>query len=68
MRNRDVESIVGEIKQKIEKSIAMAPGYSITYGGQFENLVEARKRLAIVVPMALLLIFILLYFTFQSIK
>ena len=46
----------------------MAPGYSITYGGQFENLVEARKRLAIAVPMALLLIFILLYFTFGSIK
>lgn len=68
VRNRDVESIVTEIKQKIENTIAMAPGYSITYGGQFENLVEARNRLALAVPMALLLIFILLYFTFKSIK
>ncbi len=68
VRNRDVESIVTEIKQYIESSIALAPGYSITYGGQFENLVEARKRLAVAVLMALLLIFILLYFTFRSVK
>lgn len=68
VRNRDVESVVDEISNKIGNQINLAPGYSITYGGQFENLVEARQRLAIVVPMALLLIFILLYFTFGSIK
>ncbi len=68
VRNRDVESIVNEIKQKIDESMVFAPGYSVTYGGQFENLVQARQRLSFAVPLALLLIFVLLYFTFGSIK
>ena len=68
VRNRDVASVVAEIKDKIENQVNLAPGYSVTYGGQFENLVEARERLGIAVPMALLLIFILLYFTFGSVK
>jgi len=68
VRNRDVESVVEEISEKIENQINLEPSYSISYGGQFENLVEARQRLSIAVPMALLLIFILLYFTFGSIK
>ncbi|MEN3322208.1 CusA/CzcA family heavy metal efflux RND transporter [Mariniflexile soesokkakense] len=68
VRNRDVESVVAEIRDKIDSQVNLASGYSVTYGGQFENLVEARQRLGIAVPMALLLIFILLYFTFGSIK
>lgn len=68
VRNRDVESVVKELQNKIESSVVLAPGYTVSYGGQFENLVEARKRLGVAVPMALLLIFILLYFTFNSIK
>ncbi len=68
VRNRDVESVVEEISNKIDNQVNLAPGYRITYGGQFENLVDARQRLGIAVPMALLLIFILLYFTFGSIK
>lgn len=68
VRNRDVESVVTELKEKIDKSVVFAPGYSTTYGGQFENLVEARERLSYAVPLALLLIFVLLYFTFSSIK
>lgn len=68
VRNRDVESVVAEIEQQIDRSVSLLPGYTITYGGQFENLVEARQRLSIAVPAALLLIFILLYFTFGSIK
>ncbi|MFT6867065.1 MAG: cobalt-zinc-cadmium resistance protein CzcA [Cyclobacteriaceae bacterium] len=68
VRNRDVESVVTELKAKIDESVVLAPGYSVTYGGQFENLVEARKRLSFAVPLALLLIFVLLYFTFGSIK
>ncbi|MBU2913213.1 CusA/CzcA family heavy metal efflux RND transporter [Reichenbachiella agariperforans] len=68
VRNRDVESIVTEIKQKIEEQVVLAPGYTVTYGGQFENLVEARQRLLVAVPLALLLIFVLLYFTFRSVK
>ncbi|MEB2787100.1 CusA/CzcA family heavy metal efflux RND transporter [Algoriphagus persicinus] len=68
VRNRDVESVVIELQQKIDESVVFAPGYTVTYGGQFENLVEARERLAFAVPLALLLIFVLLYFTFGSIK
>ncbi|MBI1185704.1 CusA/CzcA family heavy metal efflux RND transporter [bacterium] len=68
VRNRDVESVVNEIKAKIEERIILAPGYSVTYGGQFQNLLEARQRLAVAVPIALLLIFVLLYFTFNSVK
>jgi len=68
VRNRDVESIVTEIQRRIEASVVLAPGYAISYGGQFENLVEARQRLAVAVPLALLLIFVLLYFTFGSVK
>lgn len=68
VRQRDVESVVEEISAKIEEQINFAPGYTVTYGGQFENLQEATKRLSYAVPLALLLIFILLYFTFGSIK
>lgn len=68
VRNRDVESVVNEIQQKVDGAMTLLPGYNITYGGQFENLVEARQRLSIAVPVALLLIFVLLYFTFGSIK
>lgn len=67
VRNRDVESVVNEMKQKIEASIVFVPGYTVTYGGQFENLMQARQRLSIAVPLAMLLIFVLLYFTFGSI-
>jgi len=68
IRNRDVESIVKEIKAKVDKKVSFAPGYYTTYGGQFQNLVEARQRLGIAVPVALLLIFVLLFFTFKSVK
>lgn len=68
VRGRDVASVVEEIQQKIETQIDLPPGYYTTYGGQFENLQEANARLAVAVPLALLLIFILLYFTFHSVK
>lgn len=68
VRNRDVESIVDEIKAKVGQSLELPVGYYITYGGQFENLIEARQRLAVAVPLALGLIFALLYFTFNSAK
>ncbi len=66
VRNRDVQSIVEEIQQKLDASVQLAPGYFTTFGGQFENLVKAKRRLAVAVPAALFLIFILLYFTFGS--
>ncbi|MCB0700811.1 MAG: CusA/CzcA family heavy metal efflux RND transporter [Chitinophagaceae bacterium] len=68
VRGRDVESVVNELEKKINKQVAFAPGYYVTYGGTFENLQQARSRLLVAVPIALLLIFILLYFTFGSIK
>lgn len=67
VRNRDVESLVEEINEIIETNIQLPEGYYITYGGQFESLQNARKRLKLVVPVALALIFILLYFSFRSV-
>lgn len=68
VRNRDVLSVVTEIKEKLDKELVLPPGYFTTYGGQFKNLIEANKRLSITVPLALLLILILLYFTFNSLR
>jgi heavy metal efflux system protein len=68
VRERDVESIIAEIKQTVEPKMKLPSGYYMTYGGQFKNLIEAKTRLGIAVPVALLLIFVLLYFTFQSVK
>lgn len=68
VRNRDLQSVVDDIQQLISDTIKLPVGYSITYGGQFENLQSARDRLIIAVPIALILIFILLYFAFKSVK
>ena len=68
VRNRDLQSVVDDIEAIISDQVRLPPGYSITYGGQFENLNRARKRLMIAVPVALALIFILLYFAFNSMR
>lgn len=68
VRNRDVESLVEEINTTLSNRLDLKPGYYITYGGQFENLENARKRLKLAVPAALLMILILLFFTFNSVK
>jgi len=65
---RDVASVVEEAQQKLNEKVKLPPGYYYTYGGTFENLQKASARLMIVVPLALLLIFFLLYLTFRSIK
>lgn len=67
VRGRDVSSIISECRKKIS-SIHMPPGYFVTYGGEFENLVRAQERLSIVLPIALVLIFILLFFAFSSVS
>ncbi|AKD04689.1 CusA/CzcA family heavy metal efflux RND transporter [Pontibacter korlensis] len=67
VRDRDVESIVEEVKQKLDQGLELPAGYYITYGGQFENLINAKQRLQLAVPVALLLILVLLYFTFKSV-
>jgi len=63
IRDRDVGSFVADLKAAIAK-VELAPGYYVRYGGQFEHLERAQKRLIIVVPIALLLVFTLLYLTF----
>lgn len=68
VRNRDLESVVKDIQVIVEKEIQLPTGYSIEYGGQFENLKTAKDRLMVAVPIALILIFILLYFAFNSVK
>lgn len=68
VRNRDLQSVVLDIQKVIENKIKLPAGYTVTYGGQFENLQSAKARLAIAVPIALFLIFILLYFAFGTIK
>ncbi len=67
VRNRDLESVVKDVQERINAHIKLPAGYYITYGGQFENLRSAKKRLAIAVPVSLLLIFIMLHFAFGSI-
>ena len=62
----DVETLVGKIQQELDAKVDLPSGYYFTYGGQFENLKAANARLMIAVPVALALIFILLYFTFGS--
>lgn len=68
VRGRDVESIVTELQSKIEKEVKFESGYYPTYGGTFKNLQEATARLSIAVPVALLLIFLLLFFAFGSLR
>lgn len=68
VRGRDVQSIVNELQTKVDKEIKFPSGYYPTYGGAFENLNAAKKRLSIAVPVSLVLIFLLLYFAFNSIR
>lgn len=65
---RDVASVVKEAQQKLDSKVKLPAGYYYTYGGTFENLQKASDRLLIVVPLALALIFFMLYFTFNSVK
>ncbi|MGS2762454.1 CusA/CzcA family heavy metal efflux RND transporter [Sinomicrobium sp. M5D2P9] len=68
VRGRDVQSLVEEIQGKMEAELDLPAGYYIKYGGAFENLQRAKDRLAIVVPIALAMIFILLYFALKSLS
>lgn len=68
VRGRDIQSTVSELQKKVEEQIKLPPGYYITYGGTFENLEAAKDRLYVAVPLALALIFLLLYFAFGSVK
>lgn len=68
VRGRDVQTIVTELQQKVDKQLKFPAGYYVNYGGAFENLNAAKQRLMVAVPVSLLLIFLLLYFAFTSVK
>jgi len=68
VRGRDIGSFVGEAEQRIRDSVTVPAGYWTAWGGQFEQLISARHRLQIVVPISLLLIFGLLYATFGTVR
>lgn len=67
VQGRDVASVVADLRREIEQ-VSLPTGYYVTYGGQFQNLEAASNRLLIAVPLSLLLIFTLLYFTFRSVR
>jgi cobalt-zinc-cadmium resistance protein CzcA len=68
VRGRDMGSVVADIKKRIKENIKMDPGYYLEYGGQFENQKRAMARLGIIVPLAICLIFFMLFLTFESIR
>ncbi len=66
VEGRDMGGLVAELRQRIKQEINLPPGYAVVFGGQFENQQRAQARLMIVVPLSLGLIFLLLYFAFNS--
>jgi cobalt-zinc-cadmium resistance protein CzcA len=66
IRGRDMGSIVGEMQQLVQGNVTLPPGYFLTWGGEFENQERAMKRLAIIVPVSVLLIYLLLFDAFNS--
>lgn len=68
VKDRDVQSIVKDLQKQVESDLKLPTGYYIDYGGSFENLIAAKKRLSLAVPISLLLIFLLLFFAFKSVK
>jgi cobalt-zinc-cadmium resistance protein CzcA len=68
VRNRDVESFVNEVNEKLTAQLVIPPGYYLTYGGQFENLQDARRTSSIAVPISLITILVMLYFAFYSLR
>lgn len=66
VRGRDVASFVQEAREAVERDVPLPPGYTVRWGGDFENLLSASRRLAMITPLVLLLIAILLYTSFNS--
>ena len=68
VEGRDVVGFVDDIRRAIDTNVQLPPGYYVTYGGQFENQQRAAARLALVVPIAIVLIFLMLFTTFRSLR
>jgi cobalt-zinc-cadmium resistance protein CzcA len=67
VRGRDLGSFVSEVRSKLDRDLVLPPGYFLEYGGQFENQQRATRRLMLIVPVAIGIVFVLLYLTFNSI-
>ena len=67
VEGRDMGSLVAELDQRIQSEVELPSGYTVVFGGQFENQQRAQAKLMIVVPLSLLMIFLLLYFAFHSV-
>ena len=65
---RDVEGYVNQVKQRIAREVKIPPGYTVEFGGEFKNLEAARARLMLIVPVALALIFVLIFFVLNSVR
>jgi cobalt-zinc-cadmium resistance protein CzcA len=68
VRGRDLAGFVSEARRAVARQVAIPPGYSLDWGGKFEQLESAGQKLAITIPIALLLIFVLLYFNFHAVR
>lgn len=68
VRGRDISTVVGDIKKALDSTLTLPTGYRISYGGSFQNLQEAKSRLGIVMPVALVIIFVMLYSALKSVK
>ncbi|HXG46720.1 MAG TPA: efflux RND transporter permease subunit [Methylomirabilota bacterium] len=68
LRGRDTDSFVREAEHTLAAGLELPPGYALEFGGQFRNLIEAKRRLMVVVPVALALILTLIWFTFRSVR
>lgn len=66
VRNADIQQVVSQIRESLDKNVKLQPGYYFEYGGQFENLQKAINTLSVVIPIALALILLLLFFAFKS--
>ena len=67
VRDADIQQVVESIRQTLEQHVTLKPGYYFEYGGQFENLQNAIRTLLVVIPVALMLILLLLFFAFKSV-
>jgi heavy metal efflux system protein len=68
VKDRDIGSFVHDAQQAVALQVKMPPGYFVTWGGQFENAQQATRRLLIAIPIALLLVFVLIYSCFNSLR
>ena len=68
IRDRDMGSIVAEMQQRVKKNVVLPPGFTITWGGEFENQQRAMRRLTMIIPVSILLIFVLLFEAFGSVR